>query len=271
MSPALDPYQTLWGTFIPFCWVFICKGLFTLICFYSGVLPRLYDDISLRRCGFPLSVIGSVRLCPFSNCSMPHSFPLFPTDSDNSLLRYLSDDKILVIEEEPEGPGRESRRDSTRRSRRKSRNPSSPSFPISPSMLSSTLRLDQPPDALPVCTELVVSTVLSGELCFNVPEGILGFADCSKQIISQSNQSIICSWINIVISLLMCLTSWAGCTYQVIIMVDNFYGHFDPLYKRLHAHIQMPACHIKGWWYSILSFQSTNPMKRLKPTVNWSH
>uniref|UniRef100_A0A671YD86 Si:ch211-26b3.4 n=1 Tax=Sparus aurata TaxID=8175 RepID=A0A671YD86_SPAAU len=73
-------------------------------------------------------------------------------DSDNSLLRYLSDDKILVIEEEPEVPGRESRRDSTRRSRRKSRNPSSPSFPISPSMLSSTLRLDQPPDALPVCS-----------------------------------------------------------------------------------------------------------------------
>ncbi|XP_067375216.1 connector enhancer of kinase suppressor of ras 2 isoform X4 [Channa argus] len=70
-------------------------------------------------------------------------------DSDNSLLRYLSDDKILVIEEEPEGPGRESRRDSTRRSRRKSRNPSSPSFPISPSMLSSTLRLDQPPEPLP--------------------------------------------------------------------------------------------------------------------------
>uniref|UniRef100_A0A8C5H723 Connector enhancer of kinase suppressor of ras 2-like n=1 Tax=Gouania willdenowi TaxID=441366 RepID=A0A8C5H723_GOUWI len=68
-------------------------------------------------------------------------------DSDNSLLHYLSDDKILVIEEEPEVPGRESRRDSTRRSRRKSRNPSSPSFPISPSMLSSTLRLDQPPDA----------------------------------------------------------------------------------------------------------------------------
>ncbi|MEQ2171023.1 hypothetical protein GOODEAATRI_006373, partial [Goodea atripinnis] len=74
-------------------------------------------------------------------------------DSDNSLLRYLSDDKILVIEEEPEGPGRESRRDSTRRSRRKSRNPSSPSFPISPSMLSSTLRLDQPPEPLPVRTK----------------------------------------------------------------------------------------------------------------------
>uniref|UniRef100_A0A3Q0S744 Si:ch211-26b3.4 n=1 Tax=Amphilophus citrinellus TaxID=61819 RepID=A0A3Q0S744_AMPCI len=73
--------------------------------------------------------------------------PLGLQDSDNSLLRYLSDDKILVIEEEPEGPGRESRRDSTRRSRRKSRNPSSPSFPISPSMLSSTLRLDQPPES----------------------------------------------------------------------------------------------------------------------------
>lgn len=81
----------------------------------------------------------------------------FPTisDSDNSLLRYLSDDKILVIEEEPEVPSRESRRDSTRRSRRKSRNPSSPSFPISPSMLSSTLRLDQPPDALPVRTQSI--------------------------------------------------------------------------------------------------------------------
>ena len=78
-------------------------------------------------------------------------FPPLP-DSDNSLLRYLSDDKILVIEEEPEVPGRESRRESTRHSRRKSRNPSSPSFPISPSMLSSTLRLDQIPDAMPVCT-----------------------------------------------------------------------------------------------------------------------
>lgn len=86
-------------------------------------------------------------LVPPSECSLPPA-----SDSDNSLLRYLSDDKILVIEEEPEGLGRESRRDSTRRSRRKSRNPSSPSFPLSPSMLSSTLRLDQPPDALPVRT-----------------------------------------------------------------------------------------------------------------------
>ncbi|XP_034147827.1 connector enhancer of kinase suppressor of ras 2 isoform X2 [Esox lucius] len=71
-------------------------------------------------------------------------------DSDNSLLRYLTDDKILVIQEEPEGPGRERVRDDTsRHSRRQSRNSSSPSFPLSPSFLSSTLRLDQMPDTLP--------------------------------------------------------------------------------------------------------------------------
>lgn len=157
MSPAVDPYQILqlWGTFIPFCWVFICKGLFTLIRFYSGVLPWLYNAISLL-CGFPPSAIRSAE--PVHPLTAPP--PLIPADSDNSLLRYLSDDKILVIEEEPEGPGRESRRDSTRRSRRKSRNPSSPSFPISPSMLSSTLRLDQPPDALPVCTQSFKLTFL---------------------------------------------------------------------------------------------------------------
>lgn len=124
----------------------------------------LCSPLSGSSLGFPLSSIGYyVHLCGFppplkgfsihsveSVC--PLTAPsLVPTDSDNSLLRYLSDDKILVIEEEPEGPGRESRRDSTRRSRRKSRNPSSPSFPISPSMLSSTLRLDQPPDAMAVC------------------------------------------------------------------------------------------------------------------------
>lgn len=132
--------------FIPFCWVFICKGLFT----HSGVLPRIYNNI-FTLCGFPPSVICSVE--PVDDLTAPSLHPSSTADSDNSLLRYLSDDKILVIEEEPEGPGRESRRDSTRRSRRKSRNPSSPSFPISPSMLSSTLRLDQPPDALPVCTQ----------------------------------------------------------------------------------------------------------------------
>lgn len=100
---------------------------------------------------FSLS-LSSVLRSPSTLWMLLPSFlpPPSLSDSDNSLLRYLSDDKILVIEEEPEGLGRESRRDSTRRSRRKSRNPSSPSFPISPSMLSSTLRLDQPPDALPV-------------------------------------------------------------------------------------------------------------------------
>lgn len=108
---------------------------------------RIYDTIFIFHDLHP-SLLLSVELVHPINASP--LYPPTPTDSDNSLLRYLSDDKILVIEEEPEGPGRESRRDSTRRSRRKSRNPSSPSFPISPSMLSSTLRLDQPPDALPV-------------------------------------------------------------------------------------------------------------------------
>lgn len=106
--------------------------------------------------GFPPPV-----LVPPPECFLPPA-----SDSDNSLLRYLSDDKILVIEEEPEGLGRESRRDSTRRSRRKSRNPSSPSFPLSPSMLSSTLRLDQPPDALPVRTRSFHNTI---SLDFCVP------------------------------------------------------------------------------------------------------
>ncbi|XP_037396605.1 connector enhancer of kinase suppressor of ras 2-like isoform X2 [Pygocentrus nattereri] len=71
-------------------------------------------------------------------------------DSDTSLLRYMSDDKILVIQEEPDGP-RECKRDTTRRSRKKGKNPSSPSFPISPSLLASTVRLDgvAPPDSLP--------------------------------------------------------------------------------------------------------------------------
>uniref|UniRef100_A0A3Q2YM24 Si:ch211-26b3.4 n=1 Tax=Hippocampus comes TaxID=109280 RepID=A0A3Q2YM24_HIPCM len=84
--------------------------------------------------------------------------------------------------EEPEGPGRESRRDSTRRSRRKSRNPSSPSFPLSPSMLSSTLRLDQPPDPLPVCTHSFLYTIRQGSLTSASRRRIsckdLGHGDC---------------------------------------------------------------------------------------------
>uniref|UniRef100_A0AAR2KIV7 Connector enhancer of kinase suppressor of ras 2-like n=1 Tax=Pygocentrus nattereri TaxID=42514 RepID=A0AAR2KIV7_PYGNA len=73
---------------------------------------------------------------------------MYKRDSDTSLLRYMSDDKILVIQEEPDGP-RECKRDTTRRSRKKGKNPSSPSFPISPSLLASTVRLDgvAPPDS----------------------------------------------------------------------------------------------------------------------------
>ncbi|XP_028839656.1 connector enhancer of kinase suppressor of ras 2 isoform X2 [Denticeps clupeoides] len=68
-------------------------------------------------------------------------------DSDSSLLRFMSDDRILVIQEE----GEFSRDCHTgRRSRRKSRNPSSPSYPISPSMLAPPVRLDSgPPEGLP--------------------------------------------------------------------------------------------------------------------------
>ncbi|XP_036435911.1 connector enhancer of kinase suppressor of ras 2 [Colossoma macropomum] len=67
-------------------------------------------------------------------------------DSDSSLLRFLSDDRILVLQEEAEF----SPRDTGRRTRKKSRNPSSPSFPISPSMLAPPVRLDSgPPDGLP--------------------------------------------------------------------------------------------------------------------------
>uniref|UniRef100_A0AAY4CTW5 Connector enhancer of kinase suppressor of ras 2-like n=1 Tax=Denticeps clupeoides TaxID=299321 RepID=A0AAY4CTW5_9TELE len=69
---------------------------------------------------------------------------MYKRDSDTSLLRYLSDDKILVIQEEPDA-SRESKRDTSRRSRKKSKNPSSPSFPISPSMMASST----PPEGMP--------------------------------------------------------------------------------------------------------------------------
>ncbi|XP_030621451.1 connector enhancer of kinase suppressor of ras 2-like [Chanos chanos] len=74
----------------------------------------------------------------------PHMYKRGSRDSDTSLLRYLSDDKILVIQEEPD-TARECKRETSRRSRRKSKNPSSPSFPISPSVLASTMRLDAAP------------------------------------------------------------------------------------------------------------------------------
>ncbi|XP_014346754.2 connector enhancer of kinase suppressor of ras 2 [Latimeria chalumnae] len=59
----------------------------------------------------------------------------------NSLLRYLSDDKILVIQEEPLSQ-RDNKRDTGRKSRKKNKNPGSPNYPISPSVLTSTVRLD---------------------------------------------------------------------------------------------------------------------------------
>lgn len=162
MSSAVDPYQTLqlWGTFILFSVGFLSVRVYSpssVSTLGFSLDSTTLSPLPLWFFFFPLPVIFTVEPVhpPLTAPSLYTLFPFppIPTDSDNSLLRYLSDDKILVIEEEPEGLGRESRRDSTRRSRRKSRNPSSPSFPISPSMLSSTLRLDQPPDALPVCTQ----------------------------------------------------------------------------------------------------------------------
>ncbi|XP_058670046.1 connector enhancer of kinase suppressor of ras 2-like [Ammospiza nelsoni] len=65
-------------------------------------------------------------------------------DSENSLLRYLSDDKILVIQEEPLAQ-KDSKRDTARRSRRKGKGPGTPGFPISPSVLASTMSIRMEP------------------------------------------------------------------------------------------------------------------------------
>ncbi|NXA19719.1 CNKR2 kinase, partial [Ibidorhyncha struthersii] len=58
----------------------------------------------------------------------------------NSLLRYLSDDKILVIQEEPLTQ-KDNKRDTGRRSRKKGKNTSSPNYPISPPVLTSTINV----------------------------------------------------------------------------------------------------------------------------------
>ncbi|XP_018426660.1 PREDICTED: connector enhancer of kinase suppressor of ras 2-like, partial [Nanorana parkeri] len=71
----------------------------------------------------------------------PNMYKRGSRDSENSLLRYLSDDKILVIQEEPPTQ-KDNKKDTGRRSRKKSKNPGSPSYPISPSMLTSSGRLD---------------------------------------------------------------------------------------------------------------------------------
>ncbi|KFV78792.1 Connector enhancer of kinase suppressor of ras 2, partial [Struthio camelus australis] len=62
------------------------------------------------------------------------------TDSENSLLRYLSDDKILVIQEEPLMQ-KDNKKDTGRRSRKKGKNTGSPNYPISPSVLASTVNV----------------------------------------------------------------------------------------------------------------------------------
>ncbi|XP_016153676.1 PREDICTED: connector enhancer of kinase suppressor of ras 2-like [Ficedula albicollis] len=59
-------------------------------------------------------------------------------DSENSLLRYLSDDKILVIQEEPLAQ-KDNKRDTGRRSRKKGRGAGNPSYPISPSVLAPSM------------------------------------------------------------------------------------------------------------------------------------
>ncbi|XP_068813302.1 connector enhancer of kinase suppressor of ras 2 isoform X3 [Struthio camelus] len=61
-------------------------------------------------------------------------------DSENSLLRYLSDDKILVIQEEPLMQ-KDNKKDTGRRSRKKGKNTGSPNYPISPSVLASTVNV----------------------------------------------------------------------------------------------------------------------------------
>ncbi|XP_041428710.1 connector enhancer of kinase suppressor of ras 2-like isoform X2 [Xenopus laevis] len=71
----------------------------------------------------------------------PNMYKRGSRDSENSLLRYLSDDKILVIQEEPVTQ-KDNKRDTGRRSRKKGKNTGSPSYPISPSILTSTGRLD---------------------------------------------------------------------------------------------------------------------------------
>ncbi|KAB5571129.1 hypothetical protein PHYPO_G00221450 [Pangasianodon hypophthalmus] len=71
-----------------------------------------------------------------------------PADSDTPLLRYVSDDKILALQEEPEMP-QECKGNTSHHTRKKSKNPNSPNFLISPSLLSSSVRLDASPNRLP--------------------------------------------------------------------------------------------------------------------------
>uniref|UniRef100_K7F5V7 Connector enhancer of kinase suppressor of Ras 2 n=1 Tax=Pelodiscus sinensis TaxID=13735 RepID=K7F5V7_PELSI len=68
----------------------------------------------------------------------PNMYKRGSRDSENSLLRYLSDDKILVIQEEPLTQ-KDNKRDTGRRSRKKGKNTSNLNYPITPSMLTSAV------------------------------------------------------------------------------------------------------------------------------------
>ncbi|RMC21127.1 hypothetical protein DUI87_01985 [Hirundo rustica rustica] len=68
-------------------------------------------------------------------------FPSPPTtDSENSLLWYLSDNKILGIQEEPLMQ-KDNKWDMGWRSRKKGKPPGNPSYPITPSVLASTMNI----------------------------------------------------------------------------------------------------------------------------------
>uniref|UniRef100_A0A672MQE0 Connector enhancer of kinase suppressor of ras 2-like n=1 Tax=Sinocyclocheilus grahami TaxID=75366 RepID=A0A672MQE0_SINGR len=120
----------------------VCAGLIDYQLMLKGF------QVDLMKSVMNIVEYFAVRLCSiimFLADSML-GFCLCPSDSDSSLLRFLGDDRILLIQEEAEF----SQRDTSRRSRKKSRNPSSPSFPISPSMLAPPVRLDTgPPEGLP--------------------------------------------------------------------------------------------------------------------------
>lgn len=85
--------------------------------------------------------VAKMVLCLFPLTNVSFFFFSPPTtDSENSLLRYLSDDKILVIQEEPLTQ-KDNKRDAGRRSRKKGKNTSSPNYPISPPVLTSTINV----------------------------------------------------------------------------------------------------------------------------------
>ncbi|XP_060548076.1 connector enhancer of kinase suppressor of ras 2-like isoform X3 [Pantherophis guttatus] len=67
----------------------------------------------------------------------PNMYKRGSRDSENSLLRYLSDDKILVIQEEPLTQ-KDNKRDTGRRSRKKGKNSGSPNYPVSSSVMTSS-------------------------------------------------------------------------------------------------------------------------------------